>query len=179
MKKTGVGIIGCGNISGIYCKAGQTFEILRTVACADLIPERAKERAKEFNVPKAVSVAELLADPEVEIVLNLTIPKVHAEVALAALAAGKHVHGEKPLAVNRKDGAKILAAAKAAKRRVGSAPDTFFGAGIQTCRKLIDDGWIGEPIGATAFMMCHGHETWHPDPDFYYQIGAGRHVQHR
>jgi predicted dehydrogenase len=173
MKKTGIGIIGCGNISGIYFKAGQTFEILETVACADLMLDRAKAKAAEFNVPRACTVPELLADPKVEIVVNLTIPKAHAEVALAAIRAGKHVHGEKPLGVNRAEGAAIMKAAKAKKVRVGSAPDTFLGGGIQTCRKLIEDGWIGRPIGATAFMMCHGHETWHPDPDFYYQPGGG------
>ena len=172
-EKAKVGIIGCGNISGIYLKSGRTFEILDIVACADLVLERAQTKAAEFGVPKACSVAELLADPEIEIVVNLTIPKAHAEIALAALRAGKHVHGEKPLAVTRKDGARILETAKQRKLRVGSAPDTFLGGGIQTCRKLIEDGWIGEPVSANAYMMCHGHETWHPDPDFYYQSGGG------
>ena len=173
MKKTKIGIIGCGNISGIYFKNGQNLEILETAACADLFLDRAQAKAKEFHVPKACTVAELLADPEIEIVVNLTIPKAHAEVALAALNAGKNVHGEKPLAVNRADGKKILETAKKKGLRVGSAPDTFFGAGIQTCRKLIDDGWIGKPVAATAFMMCHGHESWHPDPEFYYKVGGG------
>lgn len=172
-KKTGVGIVGCGNISGIYFQNLTKFEATGVVACADLIVERAKAKAEEFKVPKACTVEQLLADPEVEIVVNLTIPHAHAAVALAALAAGKHVYGEKPLGVNRKEGESILNKAKAAKLRVGSAPDTFMGGGIQTCRKLIEDGWIGKPIGATAFMMCHGHEHWHPDPNFYYQPGGG------
>lgn len=173
MKKTKIGIVGCGNISGAYCKAGKTFRNLDLAACADLDPARAKAKAEEFQIPKACSVQDLLADPEIEIVVNLTIPKAHAEVALAAIQAGKHVYGEKPLAVNRKDGQKILAAARAKKLRVGSAPDTFFGGGIQTCRKLIDDGWIGKPVAASAFMTCAGHESWHPDPEFYYDIGGG------
>ncbi len=173
MKQTKIGIIGCGNISGAYFKAGQTFRNLEIAACADLDLDRAKAKAEEFKIQKAYSVKEMLADPEIEIVVNLTIPKAHAQVALAALSAGKHVYGEKPLAVTRKDGKKILAMAKAKKLRVGSAPDTFFGGGIQTCRKLIDDGWIGKPVAASAFMMCAGHESWHPQPEFYYDIGGG------
>ncbi|MGI6706597.1 MAG: Gfo/Idh/MocA family protein [Clostridia bacterium] len=173
MKKVKVGIIGCGNISGIYLQnCSQTFEILDLVACADLIPERAQAKAEEYQI-KAMSVEELLADPEIEIVVNLTIPKAHAEVCTAALEAGKHVHVEKPLAISREDGQKLLELAKAKGLRIGAAPDTFLGAGIQTCRKLIDDGWIGEPIAATAFMTNHGHESWHPDPEFYYKVGGG------
>jgi predicted dehydrogenase len=106
-------------------------------------------------------------------VLNLTIPRAHAEVGLAALNAGKNVYNEKPLAVRREDGQRMLETAKAKGLLVGGAPDTFLGAGIQTCRKLIDDGWIGEPVAATAFMVCHGHESWHPDPEFYYKVGGG------
>jgi predicted dehydrogenase len=173
MKKVKVGIIGCGNISGIYLKnCSQTFEIIDLVACADLIPERAQAKAEEYNI-KAMSVEELLADPEIEIVLNLTIPKAHAEVCTAALEAGKNVHVEKPLAITREDGQKLLELAKAKGLRIGAAPDTFLGGGIQTCRKLIADGWIGEPVAATAFMTCHGHESWHPDPEFYYKVGGG------
>ncbi len=174
LRRTKVGIIGCGNISGIYLKnAGQVFEILEPVACADLIVERARARAGEFGIPKACTVEELLADPEIEIVINLTIPKAHAEVGLAALKAGKCVHNEKPLAVTRRDGKRLIDEAAKRGLRVGCAPDTFMGGGIQTCRKLIDDGAIGEPVAATAFMVGHGHESWHPDPDFYYQPGGG------
>jgi len=173
MKKTKVGVIGCGNISGIYFKAGQTFEAIEIVACADLVRAKAEAKAKEFNVPRVLSTDELLADPEIEIVLNLTVPKAHANLAIKALKAGKHVHGEKPLACTRADGKRVMDLAAKLKLRVGSAPDTFLGGGIQTCRKLIDDGWIGEPIGATAFMTCHGHESWHPDPEFYYEVGGG------
>ncbi|MDH7603162.1 MAG: Gfo/Idh/MocA family oxidoreductase [Armatimonadota bacterium] len=172
MKPVKVGVVGCGNISGIYFKAGQVFEILDIVACADLIMDRAKAKAEEFGC-RAVTVDELMKDPEIEIVLNLTIPAAHAEIALKAIEAGKSVHNEKPLAISREEGKKILEAAKAKGVRVGCAPDTFMGAGIQTCIKLIDDGWIGEPIAATAFMLCHGHESWHPDPEFYYKPGGG------
>lgn len=172
MKKVKVGIIGCGNISGIYFEAGRKFDILDIAACADLDMERAKSKAAEFNT-RAYTVKELLSDPEIQIVVNLTIPKAHAEVCMAALEAGKNVHVEKPLAVTREDGIKILETAKTKGLLVGSAPDTFLGGGLQTCRKLIDDGWIGQPVAATAFMMCHGHESWHPDPEFYYKIGGG------
>lgn len=172
MTPTKVGIIGCGNISSIYFKSGQTFEILEIAACADLVKERAEAKAEEFGC-KAMTVDQLLADPEIQIIMNLTIPIAHAEVAFKAIEAGKSVHNEKPLAITREDGKKMLQMAKAKGVRVGCAPDTFMGAGIQTCIKLIDDGWIGEPIAATAFMMCHGHESWHPDPEFYYKKGGG------
>jgi predicted dehydrogenase len=173
IKKAKVGIVGCGNISSVYFKAGKWLEILDIVACADLIPTRAQAKAAEFGVPRACTVQELLADPEIEIVVNLTIPIAHAEVGLAALQAGKSVYNEKPLAITRDDGCKMLELARSKKLRVGCAPDTFMGAGLQTCRKLIDDGVIGTPIAATAFMMGHGHESWHPDPEFYYKAGGG------
>src|SRR5690606_1378664 len=127
----------------------------------------------EYGVPKACSVEELLADPEIEIVVNLTVPNAHASVARAAIEAGKSVYNEKPLAVEREEGRRLLEMAKAKGVLVGGAPDTFLGGGLQTCRKLIDDGWIGEPVAANAFMMSHGHEHWHPDPAFYYQPGGG------
>jgi len=168
-----VGVVGCGNISGIYLKRMPAFEILKVAACADLDRERAKAKAAEYGVPKTCTTEELLADPEIEIVVNLTIPKVHFSVALAALGAGKSVHNEKPLTLTRQEGKKLLALAKRKGLRVGGAPDTFLGGGIQTCRKLIDDGRIGTPVAATAFMMCHGHESWHPAPEFYYKAGGG------
>jgi predicted dehydrogenase len=168
-----VGVIGCGNISGRYLGNSAIFEIIEIVACADLIAERAEKQAAEHNIPRACSVDELLADPEIEIVINLTNPEAHAEVGLAVIEAGKSVHNEKPLAITREDGRRLLEAGGARGVRVGCAPDTFLGGGLQTCRKLIDDGWIGEPIGATAFFMCPGHESWHPDPGYYYQPGAG------
>ena len=173
IQKTKIGIIGCGNISGIYLKAGEKFDILEIAACADLDMERAKAKAIEFNVPKSCTVEEMLKEPKIKIVVNLTTPHAHAKVAMAALNAGKCVYNEKPLAVSRKDGKRLLKKAKAKGLLVGCAPDTFLGAGIQTCCKLIDDGLIGKPIGAAAFMMCHGHESWHPDPEFYYKPGGG------
>ena len=173
-EKVGIGIVGCGNISPIYLKnAQEVFEALEVVACADIIPERSRAKAEEFGVPRVCTTEELLADPDVDIVVNLTPPAVHAEIALAAIEAGKHVHTEKPLSTRREDGARVMAAARAAGVRLGCAPDTFLGAGLQTCRKVIEEGRIGEPVAAIAFMMGHGPEGWHPDPDFFYQPGAG------
>ncbi len=169
---TAIGIIGCGNISDIYFQSREKFAILDIVACGDLDMERAKAKAQQYGLA-ALTVDELLADPSVEIVVNLTIPAAHAEVDLAAVAAGKSVYAEKPFALTRQDGIRIMDAADAAGVRVGSAPDTFLGAGLQTCRKLVDDGWIGSPIAATAFMTNHGHEHWHPNPEFYYKAGGG------
>ncbi len=172
-RKTPIGIIGCGNISSIYLKASRLFDILQVVACADIDMERARSQAGKYGVPKVYTVEELLADPEVEIVVNLTVPNTHAEVALKAIAAGKAVYSEKPLATRREDGKAILEVARARQVRVGNAPDTFLGGGFQTCIKLINDGQIGTPVAATAFRLNHGMEYWHPDPYFFYQPGAG------
>jgi predicted dehydrogenase len=172
VKKTKIGIVGCGNISGIYLKSGNVFRNLEVAACADVLPEAAKAKADEFKV-KALSVPELLASKDLDIVVNLTIPKAHGEVALAAVQAGKHVYNEKPLAVELSEAGKLLEAAKAKNLRVGCAPDTFLGGGLQTCRKLVDEGWIGKPVAAVAFMLGHGMEGWHPNPDFFFQPGAG------
>jgi predicted dehydrogenase len=169
---TKIGIIGCGTISDIYLKAPSVFPILEMVACADIDTSRAEAKATEYNI-QALPVAELLAHSEIEIIVNLTIPAAHAEVAQAAINHGKSVYSEKPLALNTADGKALLEAAKRARVLIGGAPDTFLGGGLQTCRKLIDDGWIGVPVAATAFMMSHGHEHWHPSPEFYYQRGGG------
>ena len=135
--------------------------------------ERARAKAAEHGIPKALGVDELLADAEVEIVVNLTIPAVHAAVSKSILEAGKHVYSEKPLAINRADAAALLALAKEKGLRVGCAPDTFLGAGLQTCRQLIDEGLIGEPVAAIGVLQSRGPEGWHPDPEFFYQPGAG------
>jgi len=172
-KKVKLGIIGCGTICKSYIDWCRSFNILEIAACADLIMDRAKAKAETFQIPKACTVQELLDDPQIQIVLNLTIPNAHATVNLAAIEAGKNVYCEKPLAITREQGRQTLQAAKKRGVLVGSAPDTFFGGGIQTCRKLIDDGCIGRPVAATAFCCSRGHESWHPDPDFYYQPGGG------
>jgi predicted dehydrogenase len=172
-EKVSVGVIGCGKISSIYLQAPRTFDILNIVACSDQVRERAESQAAAFGIPKVLSAEELLADPEIEVVLNLTIPQSHAEIGLAALQAGKAVYSEKPLALDREQGQTLLRLAQERQLLVGSAPDTFLGGGIQTCIDLINDGAIGTPIAASAFFMGHGPEGWHPDPNFFYQPGAG------
>ena len=169
-----VGVIGCGAISNAYFKGLAPFpQFAQITACADLDVERASKKASEHGVSKAYSVKELLADSEIDLVLNLTIPAAHAAVNLQALKAGKHAYCEKPFSLNYKEGLRVLAEAQKRKLRVGCAPDTVLGAGIQTCRKLIDEGVIGRPVAATANMLGHGHESWHPSPEFYYQAGGG------
>lgn len=168
-----VGIIGAGVISEIYLKnLSQRFPGVKVEAIADMMPERAQARADLFGI-RALTVDELLADPKIELVVNLTIPLAHAEVALAAVGAGKSVYNEKPLTATREQGTELLALAKEKGVLVGGAPDTFLGGGLQTGRELIDSGAIGRPIAASACMYTHGHESWHPDPAFYYQPGAG------
>lgn len=168
-----VGVIGCGNISGAYFNTNQNFGFFDIVACADLDIERARAKAAEYNIPKACTPEELLNDPEIGFVISLTIPQAHGPVMLQGVQAGKSVYTEKPFTVTREEALKVLSLAKEKGLRVGSAPDTFLGGAHQTCRKLIDDGAIGEPMAATAFMLCHGHESWHPAPEFYYKAGGG------
>lgn len=167
-----IGIVGCGNISGIYFENLRNFKLTDVVACADLDMSKA-EAAAQAHSCRACSVQDLLADSEVDIVLNLTVPKAHYSVAMAALEAGKHVYNEKPLAVEREHGKELVDIARLKGLKLGCAPDTFLGAAIQTCRRLIDEGAIGEPIGCSCFMLCHGHESWHPSPEFYYERGGG------
>ena len=168
----GVGVVGCGVISRTYLNTLLGLPQVRVVAIADRDDTRAKAVAKEHGV-SAATVDELLARPEVGIVLNLTTPSAHAEVALRAIAHSKAVHNEKPLAATTKDAAEILTAAEQAGVTVTCAPDTVLGTGIQTARKAIDDGAIGAPIAATATLGVPGHERWHPNPDFYYLPGGG------
>lgn len=171
--KTNIGLIGCGSISSIYFEAPSKFDILNIIACADLNMDRAQAKAKQYNIPKVYSVESLLADPDIDVVLNLTVPKAHAEICSATIQAGKIPYSEKPLGINREQGIALLDQAKDKNIRIGCAPDTFLGGGIQTCIKLIDDGVIGNPLAATAFMMEHGPENEHEDPDFFYQPGGG------
>jgi predicted dehydrogenase len=171
-RPVGVGIIGCGVISGAYLQAARWFPQLEVRALADLHPAAATARGQEFGIA-ALPVEALLASDEVEIVLNLTIPTAHVPVGRAALAAGKHVYLEKPLALGCAEARTLLDAAAAHGLRVGCAPDTFLGGGQQTARRLLDEGTIGEVIGGTAFLMVAGHERWHPNPDFYYARAGG------
>ncbi len=171
--KVNIGIVGAGVISEIYLKNLSTrFDNTRVVGVADLIVERAEVRAKAFGV-EAFTVDEIVQHPDVDLIVNLTIPAAHAEVALSAINAGKSAYNEKPLAISREDGKKLLAAAEAKGVLVGSAPDTFLGGGLQSARKYIDDGIIGKPVALSAFLLSRGMEAWHPDPYFFFQPGAG------
>lgn len=176
MAKTKIGIIGCGSISENYLKGFTEHyaDQVEVVACADLNPLAAQARAEQFGIPKAISPDELLADPDIELVVNLTIPGAHAPVNLAALEAGKHVYVEKPLALSRDEAAKTLELARSKGLRVGCAPDTFLGPGIQTCIQVIQNGGIGRPLHASAqiAMGSPAHGT-HPNPGFFYLEGGG------
>ena len=172
MRKVGVGIIGCGNISTSYLKAARQFPILDIKAVADMRSEAAERRGAEFGVP-GMRVDQMLKRDDIEIVINLTVPLAHTDVSLAVLNAGKHVHSEKPLGVNLVEAGKVMELAAQKNLRVGCAPDTFLGGGHQTVRKLIDDDAIGTPVAGSAFFMCPGHERWHPAPGFYYLRGGG------
>lgn len=168
-----IGIIGLGKISAQYLQTFDRIESIRLVAVADLDPSRAAAVADRGVGVQSCTVPGLLALPDVDLVLNLTIPVAHADIALQAIAAGKSVYGEKPLALNMAQGREVLAAAASSGVVVGCAPDTVLGTGIQTARRAIDDNLIGAPVAATATMVVPGHERWHPDPDFYYQPGGG------
>lgn len=173
MEPIRVGIIGVGNVLNQYLDKIAVHPEVDIVAMADVNEEAAAARAAEYGVAKAMTPPDLLADPDVELVLNLTPPKLHAPVTLQAIAAGKHVLSEKPFATSLDEAAQILDAARAAGVHVGSAPTTFLGSGMQTSRKLIDDGWIGEPVAAFGSFACRGYEHWHPHVDPFYDEGAG------
>ena len=166
-------VIGCGNISDIYLQNAAKWDILNLVACANRTLPRAQSQAEKFNVPQAKPIADVLADPDIELIINLTTPDVHGEIGLAALRAGKSVYNEKPLAISREDGLLLLKEAEMRGLLVGCAPDTFLGGGLQTCRQILDAGEIGEPVAAQAFMLIQGPEAWHPNPGFLYEVGAG------
>jgi predicted dehydrogenase len=168
----GVGLVGCGDISGVYLVNIPLFADIRCVACADIDARAAARQAARYRLD-ARSVGDLLASADIDIVLNLTVPQAHAEVTLAALAAGKHVYTEKPLATSVAAGERIVAAAKARGLRVGASPDTVLGAGVQEARAIIDAGRIGKPLTGLAAVLSHGMEHWHPNPGFFFRPGGG------
>ena len=172
MAKRGVGIIGCGNISAAYLRLAPMFRAIEVKAVADINMDAAKARAEEFGV-RAETVEGLLAADDVEIIVNLTIPAAHFEVSARVLEAGKHVYSEKPFVLSLEEGAELKRLAEPKGLRIGSAPDTFMGGAHQQARALIDDGTVGRVTSGTAFVMSHGMEHWHPNPDFFFLPGAG------
>ena len=176
MKKVPVAIIGNGNISPIYLKnlTGIFSDRVYLKGVCDLLPERSAAAKEKFGVPVVYdTMYDAFADDEIEIIVNLTRPEEHYGVAVEALRAGKNTHSEKPMSVVRENARELFSLGKEKGLLVGVAPDTFLGAGIQTCREIIDSGEIGESVGCAAYMKCHGHESWHPDPEFYYKPGGG------
>jgi predicted dehydrogenase len=171
-RKLGVGVIGCGNISAAYFRLAPLFKGIEIRACADIDMDAAKARATEFGL-RAETVDELLRDDEVDIVVNLTIPAAHYEVSKQVLDAGKHVYSEKPFVLSVKEGLDLKKRAEKKKLRIGSAPDTFLGGAHQLARSIIDGGSLGRITSGTCFVMSHGMEAWHPNPDFFFQPGAG------
>lgn len=169
-----VGLVGCGNISDIYLKNLTTlFQNVTIYACADLDEEKVKNAVEKYNIPNVMTFDEMLACDEIDIILNLTTPGSHYTLSKRALLAGKHVYVEKPLALTYVEGKELVELANEKGLYMGCAPDTFMGAGIQTCIEMIQEGKIGRPVAGSAFMMCHGHEGWHPSPEFYYDFGGG------
>lgn len=169
----GIGVIGAGTISDTYLENLTNFADTDVLAIGDIVPEAAREKAAKYQVPAAGDVATVLDHPGVEIVVNLTIPAAHAEVATQVIQAGKHVWNEKPLALDRVSGSSLLRDADAAGLLVGCAPDTFLGSGLQTACRLIEEGLIGTPLTALALLQLPGPESWHPNPAFLYAAGAG------
>jgi len=172
MTTLGVGIIGCGNISGIYLQNIGMFQGLKLVACADIREDAARSAGEKHGVP-ARSIEALLASPDIDIVVNLTIPAAHFAVSHAALAAGKHVFSEKPLCADAEQGRRLVAEAERRGLRLGCAPDTFLGAGGRLAREIVDSGKIGTVLSGSCFLMSHGMEHWHPDPEFFFKPGGG------
>ena len=168
----GLGIVGCGNISTTYFSLAPLFRGIEVKACADIVPAAAEARAKEFGV-RAETLERLVDADDVDIVVNLTIPAAHYAVSRRALDAGKHVYSEKPFVLTVKDGLDLSERAHQKGLRIGSAPDTFLGGAHQRARELIDTGKVGKITGGTCFVMSHGMEHWHPNPDFFFQPGAG------
>ena len=174
MNKVKVGVIGCGMISKVYMTNMTSVfsDYLDVVACADIKLEAAEALADAYGI-QTLSMDDVLLHPEIELIVNLTIPSAHYEVAKKALLAGKHVYTEKPLATEVKQGKELIALAKEKALVLACAPDTYLGAGFQTCKRLIDEGQIGKPIAAYGFMLGRGPESFHPNPAFFYQAGGG------
>ena len=174
MKRVKIGVIGCGMISDIYLKNMTTLfaDVLEVCACANRHPQRALKKAEEFHI-RAMTIDEILEDKEIEVILNLTIPEVHYEINKKSLLAGKHVYSEKPLASSLEEGKELLELAKQKHLLIASAPDTFLGGGLQTCRKILDRGLIGKPVFAQGLLLSSGPEVFHPNPVFFYNKGAG------
>lgn len=168
-----IGLVGCGRISDIYLRNCNRFSGLEVVACASLDRAESQAKARQHGIARACEPDEVFADPDIDCVLNLTIPAAHAQISLDALSAGKHVYSEKPFVAEPEDGPKILDFARAKGLLVGNAPDTFLGGRWQTARKLLDSGAIGNPVAVSAFVPTRGVERHHPNPDFYYQKGGG------
>jgi predicted dehydrogenase len=173
MSAVGVGVIGAGVISDAYIKSMQSFPDLNVLAIGDLRPEAAKDKAEEYGIETHGGPEAVLSHPDVEIVVNLTIPIAHVEVALAAVAAGKHVWSEKPFSLDQESGLKLLSTAQDAGIRLGCAPDTILGPGLQESRRIIERGDIGQPLTALTLMQSPGPESWHPNPAFLFSEGAG------
>lgn len=169
----GVGLIGAGNISDQYLRSLTAFPDVRMLAIGDLLEDRARDQAAKYGVPRAGGVDAVLGDPDIEIVVNLTIPAVHVEVSEAILAAGKHVWTEKPIGVDRASSLGMLEKADAAGLRVGVAPDTVLGPGVQTAKRAIARGDIGRPLFAQTSFQWQGPELFHPNPAFLYAVGGG------
>lgn len=168
-----VGVVGAGKISEQYLANMALYPDLDVRFVADLYPDLARGRAAEFGVAQSGSVEELMARDDVELIVNLTIPNAHAQVASAALASGKHVWNEKPIAAERSDAVALVAQADAAGLLIGTAPDTFLGPGLQLTRQMIENGDIGTPLTASIVFQTAGPHSWHPNPDFLYQAGGG------
>ena len=172
--RVGVGIIGCGRISVRYFDhMTRSFDLLEVRACSDLDRERARSMAANYEGIQVCDTDELINHPDIDIIVNLTPPSGHYDLAMKAVSTGKSVYNEKPLTVSREQATELLAAARERGVRVGCAPDTFLGAGLQTCRRQIDDGAVGKPVAATACMMYSGPDTWHPTCAFYFKPGGG------
>jgi predicted dehydrogenase len=171
-EKLGIGILGCGNISNTYFRLAPLFKGLEVRACADVNIDAAKAQAETYGVT-AQSVDDLLANDALDVVINLTIPDAHFPVTKAALEAGKHVYSEKPLVLSIDEGLALHALAEGKGLSVGCAPDTFLGGTHQHARRLIDEGRLGTITAGSAHVMSHGMENWHPNPDFFFQPGAG------